>query len=264
VHALLSSEELALCPIGWVRSPLCEKVRAARQASVAQQIAGTIELLPQYQHALADLDTFERVWVLFWFDRARRPGSATPSKVLPPRSSKKRGVFATRSPHRPNPIGLSAVRLERIEGATLFVRDLDILDGTPVLDLKPYLPYADAFAEATSGWLDARDPQPSWQVSFGSSAEAQLTWLESRASLDLRARLIEALTLGPEPHAYRRIRKLSQDACQIAVRDWRATFRVADRTIAVERIATGYRPRELAHGADPVLVLHREFVQRFG
>ncbi len=142
--------------IGIVRSPFVEKVQAPRQACAGRDALGRIEILPRYEHALADLSGFDRIWVLFWFDRARD----APAKVLPPRSSVKRGVFATRSPHRPNPIGMSAVRLERIEGLTLFVRDLDILDQTPVLDLKPYLPYADAFPDAKTGWLEAPNPVP--------------------------------------------------------------------------------------------------------
>ena len=83
--------------------------------------------------------------MLFWFDRNEgwRP------KVLPPRSrSGRKGVFATRSPHRPNPLGLSAVRLERVDGLTLHVSDVDMLDGTPVLDIKPYVAYTDAIADA--------------------------------------------------------------------------------------------------------------------
>jgi tRNA-Thr(GGU) m(6)t(6)A37 methyltransferase TsaA len=130
-------------PIGYVRSPFREKADAPRQATLAD-VTGTIELLPEYVDGLSDLEGFDRIWVLFWFDRAE----GWKPKVLPPRSTEKRGVFATRSPHRPNPIGASAIRLDRIEGNVLHVRDLDILDGTPVIDLKPYIAYADAFPDA--------------------------------------------------------------------------------------------------------------------
>jgi tRNA-Thr(GGU) m(6)t(6)A37 methyltransferase TsaA len=128
---------LSVRPIGFVRSPFVEKVDAPRQATVAEGTVGRIEILPEYELGLRDLDGFERIWVVFWFhEAADRPKL----KVLPPRSDDKRGVFATRSPHRPNPIGMSAVRLVGVEGTVVHVRDLDILDGTPVLDLKPYLP----------------------------------------------------------------------------------------------------------------------------
>ena len=107
---------LTLDPIGHVRTALGSKVEAARQPRAAEGIRGTIELLPgrNFEHALEDLDGWEYIWVVFWFhlNRGWRP------KVLPPRSvSGRKGVFSTRSPHRPNPIGLSVVRLERVDGA---------------------------------------------------------------------------------------------------------------------------------------------------
>jgi tRNA (adenine37-N6)-methyltransferase len=252
--------EHLVTPIGWVRSPFSEKARAPRQSVSGAEASGRIEILPRYQHALADLDGFERLWVLFWFDRVRN----APSKVLPPRSAVKRGVFATRSPHRPNPIGLSAVRLERIEGLTLFVRQLDILDSTPVLDLKPYLPYADAFPDASTGWLEQKDPLPPWQVEFAEDAERQLAWIEARCNLDLRSRIRDTLGLGPAPHPYRRIRPTGDGALVLSVKDWRARFVVLDRLARVERLASGYRPRQLEVGDDAAIVMHRAFVAEFG
>jgi hypothetical protein len=176
----------------------------------------------------------------------------------------KRGVFATRSPHRPNPIGISALRLDRIEGLTLHVGELDILDGTPVLDIKPYLPYADAFPDSGTGWLENPDPLPSWDVAFAAAAEAQLAWIADRGAFDLRARIVETLALGPAPHPYRRIRRLADGESQLAVKEWRARFAAADRTITVERVCSGYRARDLARDQGPIVELHRAFVARFG
>ena len=106
--------QLLVTPIGVVRSPFTEKMQAPRQPTAAQATLGRVELRPgqDFEHALEDLRTFRYVWLLFWFDRAEgwRP------KVLPPRSDKRRGVFATRAPHRPNPIGMSLVELTGIEG----------------------------------------------------------------------------------------------------------------------------------------------------
>ena len=147
---------LTVEPIGYVRCALAAKAEAARQPRASGGAPARIELMPgrNFEHALSDLGCWQYIWVLFWFDRndGWRP------KVLPPRSrSGRKGVFATRSPHRPNPLGLSAVRLERVEGLTLHVSDVDMLDGTPVLDIKPYVPYADAFPGARAGWIDAID-----------------------------------------------------------------------------------------------------------
>src|SRR5882757_88927 len=126
-------DELVVRPIGFARTPFSDRASAPRQPSVAQGVRGTIELVPdaRFEHALADLDAWDHIWVIFWFhlNEGWRP------KVLPPRSKKRRGVFSTRSPHRPNPIGLSVVELEAIEGLTLKIRNVDLLDGTPVLDI---------------------------------------------------------------------------------------------------------------------------------
>jgi tRNA-Thr(GGU) m(6)t(6)A37 methyltransferase TsaA len=258
---------LTLAPIGVVRTAFAERVDAPRQPAAARGSGGTIELFPgcHYEDALAGLAGFDRIWVLFWFDR----NTGWRPKVLPPRStSGRKGVFATRSPHRPNPLGLSALRLERIDGLTLHVRDIDLLDGTPVLDLKPYVAYTDAWPEASSGWLGsardgqaAADPLPRWPVSFSDEAAAQAAWVESRTGLPLRERITTTLALGPQPHAYRRIRRDGEDWL-LAVRDWRSRFAVEGRSITVLAIASGYRPAALAApGDDAVLAVHREFAR---
>ena len=148
-------------PFGVVRSPYRNRIDAPHQAPVvAGTEAGapaeaTLELDPSIpEEALRDLEGFERVWLIFAFHRSE--GWAP--LVQPPRGPRaKRGVLATRSPHRPNALGLSAVELVAVEGRTLRLRGVDLLDGTPVLDLKPYVPYADAFPEARAGWIDAVD-----------------------------------------------------------------------------------------------------------
>ena len=146
-------------PIGWIRSPYSQRIDAPHQATVQTDsgIPGEacLDLDPGLpEETLRDLDGFAYLWVIFVLHRSE--GWAP--TVRPPRGPRvKRGVFATRSPHRPNAIGLSAVALAGIEGRTLHLRGVDLLDGTPVLDIKPYVPYADAFPEARAGWIDAVD-----------------------------------------------------------------------------------------------------------
>lgn len=264
---------LSLEPIGYVRSGLRTKVEAARQPRAAHGTAGRIELSAGrgFEHALDDLAGWERLWVIFWFhmNEGWRP------KVLPPRSrSGRKGVFSTRSPHRPNPLGLSVVRLERFDGLTLHVNDVDMLDGTPVLDIKPYVAYTDAIPSARSGWLDDAAPSPegqvpadpvaAWQVLFDAGSGRQCAWIEARTGLALRQRIGETLALGPEPHPYRRIRR-DGDALQLAVKEWRVRALVAGRTIRVLDVASGYRTGELARaapGLEPQQA-HREFLAAF-
>ena len=256
---------LVLTPIGYVRAPLGSKVEAARQPRAGRGAAGRIELLAgrNFEHALADLDAWDYIWVLFWFDR----NAGWRPKVLPPRSrTGRKGVFATRSPHRPNPLGLSAVRLLRIEGLTLHVRDLDMLDGTPVLDLKPYVPYTDAIAGASSGWLEgyasgsSPDPIAEYAVEWNAVAAERAAWVEQRTGLPLRERATATLTLGPEPHPYRRIRR-GPNGFTLAVKEWRLRFTVAGRAVSVTAVSSGYRATQVAAGGE--LAVHREFRERW-
>lgn len=260
---------LTLTPIGRVHSPFTERVEAPRQAALAKGVEGRVELYAGrgYEDALLDLEQWDHVWLVFWFHQnvEYRP------KVQPPRSAKKRGVLATRAPYRPNPIGLSAVRLLRVEGLTLHVADLDILDGTPVLDIKPYVPYADAIPEANHGWLDEqtlgdrarpRDPLASYEVHYGELATEQLAYLSETHGLALRQRIDSALALGPSPHAYRRIRRVGQGYV-LAVKDFRAEFTVHERVITVHTLKSGYRPEALFSPDGDAPEAHRAFVLRY-
>jgi tRNA-Thr(GGU) m(6)t(6)A37 methyltransferase TsaA len=266
----MAFDRLELVPIGVVHSPWTDKRSAPRQPAEARDVPGTIELAPrpELEHALSDLTLWSHIWVIFWFhlNEGWRP------KVLPPRSRIKRGVFATRAPHRPNPLGLSVLRLSGVEGRVLSVRDLDILDGTPVLDLKPYVAYSDALAAASGGWLDAPepvDPGPRYAVGWSERAQAQLAWLQDHVAFDLRALAEPVLASGPAPHPYRRIRARG-DHFELGVKDFRLRFQVAEpaREVRVVELATGYRasvlsdPSAQATESTPLSV-HRAFVELF-
>jgi tRNA (adenine37-N6)-methyltransferase len=258
---------LIVQPIGYMRTSSATKVEAPRQPNAAQNTPGIIELLPgrNLDHAIEDLASWERIWVIFWFDR----NAGWRPKVLPPRSiDGRKGVLATRAPHRPNPLGLSALRLERVEGLNLHVLDVDLLDGTPVLDIKPYVPYTDAFAETGSGWLQrSADPGKSWAVRFTTAADSQLAWIAARSPLLLRERIVNTLKLGPQPHPYRRIKRSKNGNMSLAVQDWRAAFQVDDGALTVIDVYSGYSEAKRAqHLPDPAgtLQLHREFSLVFG
>jgi len=142
-------------PIGWVSSAYHRRFGTPQQASAVDSDASAVLMLDPARippEALADLVGIDRVWVLSWLHR----GGGWSPQVHPPRGPRQpRGVFATRSPDRPNPIGLSACVLVAIDGCDLLVRGIDLLDGTPILDIKPYVPYADAFPRSSAGWIDA-------------------------------------------------------------------------------------------------------------
>lgn len=112
---------------------------------------GKIIVDEEFVCGLKDLDLFSHIYVLFFFDRVRKPIKL---QAVPYRGTEERGIFAIRSPMRPNPIGISVVRLLRIDRNVLYVKGVDMLDGTPLLDLKPYSPEFDNYAEASNGWLE--------------------------------------------------------------------------------------------------------------
>jgi tRNA (adenine37-N6)-methyltransferase len=150
-------------PLGFIASPYTRRIDAPHQASVVEgtqnreRVEARLELLETLPlEALRYLEGFERIWLIYVFHLS---GGWGPLVRPPRRSLVKRGVLATRSPDRPNPIGLSAVELVKVERRTLFLRGIDLLDGTPVLDVKPYVPYADAFPQAKAGWIDEVDAE---------------------------------------------------------------------------------------------------------
>ncbi len=288
---------ISVRPIGVVRSPFTEKVSAPRQPAAARDVTGRIELeaWPGMEHAVCDLEGCTHLWIVFWFHEAHdfRP------KVLPPRSAgERRGVLATRSPHRPNPIGLSVVRLDRVEGLVLHIRDVDMLDGTPVLDVKPYVPYTDSVPDARVGWLAplveegegaaaeraaagganrangagtdrGADPERGFEVTFEPRAAEVLEVLRVEFGVELAGPITSVLALGPQPHPYRRIRKVEGGGLVLAVKDWRARFVAEGRQVRVTSIETGYRPKQLvgeekSAAGEGALAAHRAVWERFG
>ena len=140
--------KLELTPVGLIHSPHHQAEGTPIQPRWAAGIEGTVEVFPEFLPGLRDLDGFDRVWLLYWFDRAR----TAQLEVVPYLDTQTRGIFATRAPSRPNAIGISCVRLLAVKGTTLRVADLDVLDGTPLLDIKPFIPDYDVFPVERVGW----------------------------------------------------------------------------------------------------------------
>jgi tRNA (adenine37-N6)-methyltransferase len=139
---------MKIISIGVIHSPHRSAAGTPVQAALATGVRGTVEVFPEYAAGLRDLDGFERIWLVYWFERAK-PAELV---VTPYLDTTPRGLFATRAPARPNPIGLSAVRLLAVTGCVLQVDGLDILDKTPLLDIKPYVPAFDVFQPKRIGW----------------------------------------------------------------------------------------------------------------
>jgi tRNA-Thr(GGU) m(6)t(6)A37 methyltransferase TsaA len=148
----MSADALEIRIIGHARTPWRRREDAPHQPSAAADAPGVLEILPEFAPGLADLASLGRIWIVALLDRS----SGFALRVKPPRGGPKRGVFATRAPNRPSQIALSNVVLESVDvvAGLVHVRGLDLLDGTPILDLKPYLPMVDAWQDAGHGWLE--------------------------------------------------------------------------------------------------------------
>lgn len=190
--------EITMKPVAVIRTDFPEKFGIPRQSGLVESLAGRIIPEPEYRvrEAFRGLEEFSHLWLVWVFsENLEKPWSPT---VRPPRlgGNSRMGVFATRSPFRPNPIGLSCVRLEKIdwedpEGPVLLVRGADLMDGTPILDIKPYLPYADALPDAIGGFA-AQAPERRLEVILPPE-------LAGRVPDDKKEALLDVLSRDPRP-----------------------------------------------------------------
>jgi len=137
-------------PIGFIHTPFKEPKGVPIQPVAGEDIEGKVEILPDYVEGLKDLEGFSHIILIYHLHLSKKPSLL----VKPYMDEKLRGVFATRAPSRPNPIGLSIVRLVKIKGNMVYIKDVDIVDGTPLLDIKPYVPEFDLREVNRIGWLE--------------------------------------------------------------------------------------------------------------
>ena len=222
-----------------------------------------------FETALRDLDGFERIWVIFLFHEndGWRPTTRPP---VPPKGKDRVGTFASRSPYRPNPIGLSCVRLLKIEGLTLYVDEADLLNETPVLDIKPYIPMADAFPDAKAGWVEEQVGDL-WNIEMSDEFAAQNRWIADHSAFDLLSFAQVQLSRGnfsKDVFDSSRRRLTIDENTHTGVLAYR-TFRIhfsydeSTRSVLLQCIASGYTAEELAPGAEDKYGdkdLHRNFL----
>ena len=255
-------------PIGVVRCGGQYKFEAPRQGVFSTSQA-VIELESCFSgDAVADLNGFERIWVIFVFDR--NLGMPWKAKAAPPFTAGKRkySLFATRSPYRPNPIGMSCVQLEKIEGRKIYISGHDLLDNTPVLDIKPYIPEADAFPDAAAGWRD-EVRAPEWRIVYTEVFRNKAEFLREAGAPDMMNVCEVQLVREPLDASRRRIFQLAEEnGYEIGCRTWRLRFRAEKESsqIIMLDIRSNYRPDELLPEAADRYAdkeMHRKFIRKF-
>ncbi|MCB0348011.1 MAG: tRNA (N6-threonylcarbamoyladenosine(37)-N6)-methyltransferase TrmO [Bdellovibrionales bacterium] len=224
--------------IGLAKTCFPQKFGTPRQAGLAKGCLGKIIFQNQNDitSMLDGLKDFSHIWLVWWFDQ--NTNKVLKSKVHPPMlDGEKKGLFATRSPHRPNPIGLSVVRLLECTKDYLLVDGIDLVDQTPILDIKPYLPHTDSIKDATATWpLDKNQNRLSVEIT--SSLEEKIKHFENdirkeyNHSLNLKEAISNILSLDPRPVVYKE--KPYKDDYKIAFYNFDIQFVVENNTAIVK------------------------------
>jgi len=255
---------IELKPIGFVKAVQQYKYQQPRQGEFASN-KGKVILEPglNFEQAVEDLAGFEKIWLIYSFHQNQgwRP------KVDPPvcPDGQKKGVFATRSPYRPNSLGLSCVDLISVRGRELVIENFDLLDGTPILDIKPYISHYDSHPEASLGWVPQSLP-PEMQITFSAETQRSATWLLENQGPDLFDLARVQLSVDPLNQKRKRIRLLENGQAELAFRTWRLLFILSDEQIEIISIYSGYSAEDLRSGAEDQYDdkdLHREFRLKF-
>ena len=239
-------------PVGIIRSNFKLRYETPRQGILDEENDSVIELFPKnnFQQALKGLDGFDRIWVLYQFHL----NNNWKPQVNPPRHTRKKvGVFATRAPYRPNQIGLSCVKLEKISGLKIYISGSDILDGSPVVDIKPYLPYSDSFPDSSTGWVKS-GLENIYEIVFNDDAFEQCRWLKSEADINLKNFAKLQLEFNPADNTRKRIETINdnKNTFVLSYRTWRIYYSINEfeRKVIIEKISSGYSNEELKNLED--------------
>jgi tRNA-Thr(GGU) m(6)t(6)A37 methyltransferase TsaA len=201
--------EIILRPIGILQSDLKQRYETPRQGILAKGSSAIITLYAKnnFNQALQDIDGFDRLWIIYQFhlNKNWKP------LVTPPRHTRNKvGVFATRAPFRPNPIGLSCVKLEKVEDLNIFISESDILNGTPVLDIKPYLPYSDSFPGSATGWVK-NESENIFEVVIEEKAEKVAEKIKKEEDINLFGYARVQLEFNPADLTRKRISEVNEN-----------------------------------------------------
>ncbi len=252
-------ESIIFAPIGFFSSEQVEPYQASRQPDENSK-PGVIQLNSgsNFEQALTDLEGCSHIWIIYKFHKNEN----WKPLVLTPRSDRKIGVFATRAPYRPNPIGMTVVKIERIEGLNIFVGPNDLLNETPILDIKPYHPESDLVPEARIEWLKHNVKR--YKIQFSPMAIEHIEFLESNALTELKPFILRQLEYDPINSDKKRVSELN-GYWVLAYRTWRIDFILTEDSVSVIGIRSGYSTEDLEKNEDPYndKDLHQLFIKEY-
>jgi len=224
--------EITLNPIGFLQSDLKQRYETPRQGVLAKKSSSIINLNSKsnFEQAVIDIDGFDRLWIIFQFhlNETWKP------LVTPPRHTRKKvGVFATRAPYRPNQIGLSCVKLDKVDGLKIYISESDILDGSPIIDIKPYLPYSDSFPDVKTGWVKS-GLENIYQVIFDENVTKAAGKLLTKENVNLLRYATVQLEFNPTDTTRKRItqstkKNIKENQFVLAYQKWRINYVVDEK-----------------------------------
>jgi tRNA-Thr(GGU) m(6)t(6)A37 methyltransferase TsaA len=248
-------------PIGYLKCERCYHEEQPRQGNLSDS-KGYIELLKghNYEQGLKDLEGFSRIWVIYEFHQNKtwRP------LANPPRTDGKgrKGVFATRSPYRPNQIGISCVKLVSINKNRVYIADSDLLNNTPVFDIKPYIPEYDSFPDAETGWMK-NIIEDTYEIEYSEIAKEKKDFINSH-NIEIEA-VIDA-QLGHDVFDKTRNKFIKDEKGYVLrFKSWRILFEVKEKRVLIKDILSGYSDfsTKLGNDTQEDLVIHRRFCDMF-
>lgn len=261
-------ENFTFTTIGTIESAARFRQDAPRQSAFAGNTAFLRWASPVYRAAAEDLTGFDYIWLIWVFDRNINHKWRSKVRVPVPAERDCYSVFATRSPYRPNPIGISAVKLEAITAEGLQLGPCDLLDGTAVLDVKPYIPQADAFPDARAGWRDRIDNN-TFEVEFSPLAAEQADFILQQGNLDIANFCRVQLAHRPQDDTRKRLEfDAGKELYTLHYRTWKIIFACDTEhfQVYIHAVASNYSPAELqdlAHDKYCDKALHCSYKLRF-
>ena len=241
------NKEILINAIGYLSSDLKQRYETPRQGVLAKNSKAVIHLTPKqnFEQAVKELEGFERIWLIYQFhlNKNWKP------LVTPPRHTRKKvGVFATRAPYRPNQIGLSCVKLEKVEGLKIFILESDLLDGTPILDIKPYLPYSDSFPNVKTGWAKS-DLSEVFSIVFNAKSKKTAEELKSEKNINLFDYARIQLEFNPTDLSRKRISKVKSQKSDkenyvLSYQDWQIHYLVDENKKKITVLEIIYSERK--------------------
>ncbi len=251
--------DITFSAIGFFSSNQIEPYQAARQPD-ENSLPGIIKLNSgsNFEQALTDLDGCSHIWIIYYFHKNDR----WKPMVLTPRAEKKIGVFATRAPYRPNPIGMTVVQLLKIDGLNIFVGPNDLLNDTPILDIKPYHPESDLIQNSSINWLNQHIKK--YKINFSPLAESHLDFLNANHLSEIKTFILRQLQYDPLNSDKKRVSENS-GYWTLAYRTWRIDFILVDDLISVIGLRSGYTDDDLKKDEDLYQDkdLHLKFIKNF-